>query len=173
MTLTDTAIKNSKPKDKPIKVSDGGGLYLLIKPNGSRWWRLDYRFGGKRKTLSMGIYPDVPLKAARERRDEARTMLAAGADPGEQRKAVKKAKAEAGFNTFEALGREWMATRGKEWTASYASKTASSLERHAFPAIGAKPITEITAPELLALLRAIEGRGTVDLAHRISQHCSA
>jgi len=173
MALTDTAIKNTKPQAQPIKVRDGGGLYLLVNPNGSRWWRLDYRFGGKRKTLSMGVYPDVSLKTARERRDDARTLLAAGADPGEQRKAEKKARAEAGANTFEALGREWMATRGKEWTASYSSKTASSLERHAFPAIGSKPIAEITAPELLALLRAIEGRGTVDLAHRISQHCSA
>lgn len=173
MPLTDTTIRNTKPKAKPFKVTDSGGLYLLIMPNGSRWWRLDYRFGGKRKTLSMGTYPDVPLKLARERRDGARSLLAAGGDPGEQRKAVKKAKAEAGGNTFEALGHGWMSTRGKEWTASYASKTKSALERHVFPSIGSKPITEITAPDLLALLRAIEGRGTVDMAHRLSQHCSA
>lgn len=164
MPLTDTAIKNAKPQATPIKIRDGGGLYLLINPNGSRWWRFDYRFGGKRKTLSMGVYPDVPLKLARERRQEARTQLAAGADPGAQRKAE---------NTFEALAREWMATRGKEWTASYAGKTQSALERHAFPAVGAKPITEITAPDLLLLLRAIESRGTVDMAHRVQQHCGA
>ena len=122
MSLTDTAIRNSKPKDKPLRLADERGLYLLINPNGSRWWRFDYRFQGIRKTLSMGVYPDVPLKLARERRDEARSLLAAGADPGVQRKAEKRASAEAGSNTFEALAREWMATRGKEWTASYASK---------------------------------------------------
>ena len=171
MSLTDTAIRNSKPKDKPLRLSDERGLYLLINPNGSRWWRFDYRFQGIRKTLSMGVYPDVPLKLARERRDEARSLLAAGADPGVQRKAEKRASAEAGSNTFEALAREWMATRGKEWTASYASKTKSALERHVFPSVGAKPITEITAPDLLALLRAIETRGTVDMAHRVQQHC--
>ena len=171
MSLTDTAIRNSKPKDKPLRLSDERGLYLLINPNGSRWWRFDYRFHGIRKTLSMGVYPDVPLKLARERRDEARSLLAAGADPGAQRKAEKRANAEAGGNTFEALAREWMATRGKEWTASYASKTKSALERHVFPSVGAKPITEITAPDLLALLRAIETRGTVDMAHRVQQHC--
>ncbi len=171
MSLTDTAIRNSKPTDKPLRLSDERGLYLLINPNGSRWWRFDYRFQGIRKTLSMGVYPDVPLKLARERREEARSLLAAGADPGAQRKAEKRANAEAGGNTFEALAREWMATRGKEWTASYASKTKSALERHVFPAVGAKPITEITAPDLLALLRAIETRGTVDMAHRVQQHC--
>ena len=171
MSLTDTAIRNSKPKDKPLRLADERGLYLLINPNGSRWWRFDYRFQGIRKTLSMGVYPDVPLKLARERRDEARSLLAAGADPGVQRKAEKRANAEAGSNTFEALAREWMATRGKEWTASYASKTKSALERHVFPSVGAKPITEITAPDLLALLRAIETRGTVDMAHRVQQHC--
>ncbi len=171
MSLTDTAIRNSKPKDKPLRLADERGLYLLINPNGSRWWRFDYRFQGIRKTLSMGVYPDVPLKLARERREEARSLLAAGADPGAQRKAEKRANAEAGGNTFEALAREWMATRGKEWTASYASKTKSALERHVFPSVGAKPITEITAPDLLALLRAIETRGTVDMAHRVQQHC--
>lgn len=173
MTLTDKEVKNAKPSTKPVRLFDGGGLYLEIAPSGGKWWRFKYRFGGKEKRLSVGVYPDVPLKVARDRRDDARKLLAAGADPGEQRKAEKQAKAEAGGNTFEALGREWIATRGKEWTASYSSKTVSALERHAFPAIGARPIAGITAPDLLALLRAIEGRGTVDMAHRISQHCSA
>jgi len=107
------------------------------------------------------------LKDARARRDDARKLLAAGADPGETRKAAKQAKAAVEANTFETLGREWMATRGKEWTESYTSKTRSSLERHAFPAIGTRPIAEVTAPELLALLRAIEQRGTVDMARRV------
>jgi integrase len=173
MALTDTFIRTAKPSDKPRKLADEKGLFLLISANGGKWWRLKYRFGGKEKLLSLGTYPEVGLKLARDRRDEARKLLAAGADPGEQRKAEKQAKAEAGSNTFEVLGHEWMATRGKEWTESYAFKVSSSLKRHAFPGIGAKPIAEITAPELLALLRAIENRGTVDMAHRISQHCSA
>ena len=173
MALTDTAIRNAKPQVKSIKLSDADGLYLLLNPNRSKWWRLDYRFEGKRKTLSMGVYPDVSLKLARERCREARSLLAVGTDPGEQRKAERQAKSEAGSNTFEALAREWMATRGKEWTESYASKTKSALERNAFPAIGRKPITEITAPDVLAMLRAIESRGIVDMAHRIQQHCGA
>lgn len=173
MSLTDTAIRNTKPQAKPVKMVDGDGLYLLLNPSGSKWWRLDYRIDGKRKTLSMGVYPDVPLKLARQRRQEARTLLALGVDPGVQRKAEKQARADVGSNTFEVLAREWMATRGKQWTTSYASKTTSALARHAFPSIGAKPITAITASDLLALLRAIEGRGTVDMAHRIQQHCGA
>jgi len=171
--LTDTAVRNAKPSDKPIRKFDGGGLYLEIAPTGGKLWRLKYRFEGKEKRLALGVYPDVSLQVARQGRDGARKLLAAGVDPSQQRKAVKKAKAEVGANAFEALAHEWMATRGKKWTESYASKTKSALERHVFPAIGAKPITEISAPDLLALLRAIEGRGTVDMAHRLSQHCSA
>lgn len=173
MALTDIAIRNAKPQVKSIKLFDADGLYLLLNPNRSKWWRLDYRFEGKRKTLSMGVYPDVSLKLARERCREARSLLAIGTDPGEQRKAERQAKSEAGSNTFEALAREWMVTRGKEWTESYTSKTKSALERNAFPAIGRKPITEITSPDVLAMLRAIESRGIVDMAHRIQQHCGA
>ena len=112
MSLTDTAIRNTKPQAKPVKMVDGDGLYLLLNPSGSKWWRLDYRIDGKRKTLSMGVYPDVPLKLARQRRQEARTLLALGVDPGVQRKAEKQARADVGSNTFEVLAREWMATRG-------------------------------------------------------------
>jgi len=173
MTLTDTAVRNAKPGTKPIRLFDGGGLYLEISPAGGKLWRLKYRFDTKEKRLALGAYPDVPLKDARERREAARKLLATGIDPGETRKAEKKARAEQGANTFEALGREWMAVRGKDWTPIYASKTLSCLERHAFPAIGALPIAELAAPDLLALLRAIEQRGTVDMAHRIQQHCGA
>jgi integrase len=123
--------------------------------------------------LSLGIYPDVGLKDARERRDAARKLLANGVDPGETRKAAKQAKAAVDTNTFEALAREWMSTRGKKWTESYSFKTKSALERNAFVAIGSKPITEITAPDVLSMLRAIELRGTVDMAHRVQQHCGA
>lgn len=172
MPLTATAVKNAKFAAKPYKLADEKGLYLLVNSVG-KYWRLDYRFDAKRKTLALGTYPEVSLQDARERRDAARKLVAAGGDPGAQRKAAKRAKTEAGTNTFEALAREWMAVKGRNWSPTYTSKTKSALERHTFPSIGAKVITDITAPELLGLLRAIETRGTVDMAHRIQQHCGA
>jgi integrase len=123
--------------------------------------------------LALGAYPQVTLAEARERRDAARKLLANGTNPSEQRKETKREAAAKTLHTFEVLAGEWMATRGKEWTESYAGKTRSALERHAFPALGARPIAEITAPDVLAMLRAIELRGTVDMAHRIQQHCGA
>ena len=181
MPLSDTAIRSAKPgvtpegvvTDKPYKMGDTGGLYLEVAPTGGKLWRFKYRFNGKQKRLALGSYPDTSLKDARARRDQARKLLADGVDPGAARKAAKEARQAEEINTFEALAREWMATRGKEWTDSYAGKTRSALERHAFPAIGARPVASITAPELLELLRAIELRGTVDMAHRVQQHCGA
>jgi integrase len=170
MALTDTAIRNAKPADKPTKLTDGGGLYLLLKPNGARWWRLDYRFGGKRKTLSMGVYPDVGLKDARARRDEARKLLAADVDPGENRKAVKAAKVEQGANSFEVVGREWFAKISPSWAKGHADKIIRRLERDLFPWLGSRPIAEITGPELLQTLRRIEARGVLETAHRALQN---
>ena len=168
MPLTDTAIRTAKPDTKPTRLFDGGGLYVEISPAGGKLWRLKYRFDGKEKRLALGTYPHVSLKDARQRRDEAKKLLANDTDPGELKKAQKQTRQD---NTFEALAYEWMSVRGKEWTESYASKTQTALARHAFPAIGGKQINEIQPPELLAMLRAIEGRGTVDMAHRIQQHC--
>ena len=173
MPLSVKEIDNTKPSDKPMRLFDGGGLYLEVAPSGGKWWRFKYRYGGKEKRLSLGVYPDVSLKQARTKRDEARSLLASGCDPGIQRKAEKQIRAQSHSNTFEAIAREWMVTRGNEWTPSYAKKTESSLKRHAFRAIGNKPITEVTAPDLLALLRIIESKGAVDMAHRIQQHCGA
>lgn len=170
MALTDTAIRNAKPADKPTKLTDGGGLYLLLKPNGARWWRLDYRFGGKRKTLSMGVYPDVGLKDARARRDEARKLLAADVDPGENRKAVKATKVEQGANSFEVVGREWFAKISPSWAKGHADKIIRRLERDLFPWLGSRPIAEITGPELLQTLRRIEARGVLETAHRALQN---
>ena len=115
MSLTATAIRNAKPGKKPIKLFDGGGLYLEIAPSGGKWWRLKYRFGGKEKRISLGVYPDVGLKEVRERRNEARKQLAAGVDPGEARKAMKAAHAELEANSFETVSREWFAKFSTTW----------------------------------------------------------
>lgn len=173
MALSDTAIRTAKPTGKARKLPDERGLYLLITAIGSKLWRMDYRFDGKRKTLSLGSYPDVPLKKAREGCDSARKLLAEGGDPSAQKKTAKIERRTSREQNYEGIAREWMKVKGNEWTQSYASKTESSLIRHAFPTLGDRPIKDITAPELLSMLRAIEKRGTVDMAHRIQQHCGA
>ncbi len=173
MPLSAVAVRNAKPSEKPHKLVDEKGMYLLIQPTGSKLWRMDYRFNGKRKTLALGTFPDTDLKDARDKRDEARKLLAQDIDPGAQRKQEKQERRLSQENTFEAVGREWMKIKGKEWTDSYAGKTKACLERHAFPSIGDTPLKEITAPVLLSMLRAIEKRGTVDMAHRVQQHCGA
>ncbi len=168
MPLSDTAVRNAKSTDKPAKLADEKGLYLLVAPSGGKWWRLDYRFDGRRKTLSMGTYPETSLKEAREKRDEARKALAQGIDPCEQRKAMKAAQtAEA--DTFEVVAREWFAKFQPTWAATHASKIITRLEKDAFPWLGKRPICEITAPEILTTLRRIENRGALDTAHRVHQ----
>ena len=171
MALTDTAVRNTKPAEKPIKLTDERGLYLLLKPNGSRWWRFDYRYGGKRKTLSMGVYPDVSLKDARNRRDEARKLLASDADPGENRKAVRATKMDKAANSFEVVTREWYTKYSATWNASHGERIIRRFERDIFPWIGGKPIAEIAAPDLLATVRRIENRGALETAHRALGNC--
>lgn len=173
MALTDLAIRTAKPGEKPRKLVDEKGMYILIQPTGAKLWRMNYRFDGKQKTLALGTYPETSLSQARDKRDEARKKLAQEIDPGEQRKLEKQERRTSLANTFEVVARDWMKVRGKEWSEGYAGKTRACMERHAFPSIGSKPIKDITAPELLAMLRAIEKRGTVDMAHRIQQHCGA
>jgi hypothetical protein len=167
MALSDTAIRTAKPAEKPRKLADEKGMYLLIQPDGAKLWRLDYRFDSKRKTLALGSYPDTGLALARQKRDAARKLLAQDIDPAAQRKQDKHERKVSQENTFEAVARDWMKTKGKEWTDGYAAKTRACLERHALPSLGNRPIKEITAPELLTMLRVIEKRGTVDMAHRI------
>jgi integrase len=171
MPLTDTAIRNAKPSEKPVKMADSGGLYLLLRPNGSRWWRLDYRYYGKRKTLSMGVYPDVGLKDARNKRDEARKLLASDVDPGENRKAIKAAKILRSGNSFEIITREWFSKYSATWNASHGDRIIRRFERDLFPWLGGKPIADITAPELLAAVRKIEDRGANETAHRALSNC--
>ena len=158
MSLTDTAIRTAKPQDKPVFLTEGKGLYLLLNPNGSKWWRLNYRFAGKRKTLSMGVYPDVGLKEARERRDQARKLLANGVDPGEVRKQQKAANAALSTNCFETVAREWFAVEKKIWSEKHATKILRRLERDVFPWLGDKAMDDITPPEVLATIRRVEHR---------------
>jgi integrase len=172
MPLTDTAVRNAKPGDKPAKMFDERGLFLIVTPAGGKWWRLRYRFDGKEKLLSLGVYPDVGLKDARDRRDEARKLLANAIDPGENRKVQKAAKVERATNSFEAIAREWFAKNRETWAASHADKIIRRLENDVFPWLGGKAIAEITAPDVLTVLRRIEGRGTNDTAHRASGNIS-
>jgi integrase len=171
MALSDLKIRNAKPTDKQQKLFDERGLYLLVTPAGGKWWRLKYRFGGKEKSLSMGVFPDVGLKKARERRDAARELLANGVDPGIARKVQKAATVERASNSFEAVAREWFAKYSPSWADSHASKVMGRLEKDAFPWLGGRPIAEITAPEVLAVLRRVEARGALDTAHRVHQNC--
>lgn len=168
MALTDTAIRNAKRSEKSLKLFDGGGLYLLVHSNGGRWWRLKYRHGGKEKLLSLGTYPEVGLKDARAKRDEARKLLAAGVNPSEARKAKKAAQSEG--NTFGAVAREWHLKYARLWVSEHADKVVRRLECEVIPWLGVRPVREITAPEILTVLRRIEARGALDTAHRVHQN---
>jgi len=172
MPLTATAIRNTKPADKPIRLFDGGGMYLEVSPAGGRWWRLKYRFVGKEKRLSLGVYPEVSLAEARSRREDARKLLAAGIDPSDQRKAAKREAEGREINSFEAVAREWYGKQAHVWVAHHASDVLRRLESNLFPEIGSEPIAEVTAPMLLAAVRKIEHRGAHDLAHRVLQVAS-
>lgn len=168
--LTRLQIESVQAPLKSTRLFDGRGLYIEFAPSGGRWWRLKYRFGGKEKRISLGVYPDVGLKEARDKRDAARKQIAAGIDPGQQRKAEQRTLIEQTVNTFEAIAREWFAMVSPTWVVSHSSKIIRRLEREVFPWIGAKPIKEVTAPELLSVVRRAEVRGFNETAHRILQH---
>jgi len=168
MALTATTIKTCKPKDKAYKLTDGGGLYLLVSPRGGKWWRFDYRFQSKRKTLSMGVYPAVSLKDARDRRDEAKKQLANGIDPGMVRQSQKHQQSQP--NTFEAVAREWHAKFKPGWSDTHASRLLRLLERDIFPWLGSMPVSDVSSPLLLQTIRRIETR-SLDTAHRAMQNC--
>jgi integrase len=171
MPLTDTRIRNAKPSSKPYKLSDGGGMYMLVTPEGARYWRLDYRFAGKRRTLALGIYPIVSLSNARCRREDARALLAKGIDPGVAKRMTKRIAKLTSENTFEAIAREWIANQRNRLAARYSALLLARLEADIFPQIGSRPITEIDAAELLEMLRKVEKRGVIETARRLRQLC--
>ncbi len=173
MPLSEAAVRNAKPSDKRRRLFDGSGLYLEVSPAGGKWWRLKYRFAGKEKRLSLGVYPDVGLKDARERRHETRKLVANGIDPSIHRQMEKARRYEALSNSVETVGREWLAKCAATVTPQYLARMLRRFEYNIFPYIGARPIAEVRAPELLAALRRIEARGAIDTAHRARGECGA
>jgi len=171
MPLTDTAVRSAKPRKGAVRLFDERGLYLEISPAGGKWWRFKYRFNGKEKRLSLGTYPSVRLKDARERRDVARRLLAGGIDPSENRKAQRSARAHRAANSFEVVAREWFAKYSANWVAKHSERIIRLFERDIFPWLGGRPIAEITAPEVLTVVRRIEGRGALETAHRALGNC--
>jgi integrase len=169
--LNDPIIKNTKPSDKTQKLSDGGGLFLYVEPNGSKRWRYRFQFEGKEQLLSLGLYPDITLKQARLERDTLKTQINAGINPAAQRKAEKTTPDGYHPNCFEIVAREWYNERKNTWSKSTADHIISRLERNIFPWIGKKDIAQITAPEVLTVIRRIKDRGLLHTAHKTMQNC--
>ncbi len=165
MSLTDTKIRSAQPRDKAYKLADGGGLTLLVNPNGSKWWRLRYRLGGREKMLSVGVYPDVPLKQARDKRDSIRKLIANGVDPSAKREAEKRSQAD----TFAAIAGEWLDLQRKKFSAATLEKAEWTINDLLNPFIGGLPMRAITASEILAVVRRLEARGKHETAHRTKQ----
>ncbi|SDZ82540.1 tyrosine-type recombinase/integrase [Nitrosospira multiformis] len=170
MPLTDVAVRNAKPANKPYKLTDGKGLYVLVNSAG-KYWRFDYRYLGKRKTLALGVYPDVSLADARSRRSNARKLIANGDDPGAIKQAEKQRAKQLSLNTFEAVAQEWHEKQSVKWSPKNSARILSLLVRDIFPAIGKTPIAEVTAGSLLATIQKIEKRGNIETAHRAMQTC--
>lgn len=169
--LTDLQVNKAKPQEKPVTLFDGGGLFLLVTPTGGKLWRFKYRFQGKEKLISFGAYPIVTLSDARQRREDAKRLLANGVDPGEVKKAQKAATVAEAENCFEVVAREWHGKFSNSWSPTHAETTLRRLQADVFPLLGARPIGEIKAPELLAMLRRIESRGALETAHRVRTVC--
>jgi len=168
LPLTDATVRNAKPRAKAYKVADGGGLYLEVLPSGGKSWRLKYRLNGQEKRIVFGLWPDVTLKQARQRRDEARSLVAGGIDPGASIR-QEKAEAQANAVTFEKMAREWLVKISPTWVPSHAAKMTLRFEKELFPWLGSRSIREITPAELLAVIRRIESRGANDTARRMLQ----
>ena len=171
MPLNDTQCRNAKPQEKAKKLSDSGGLYLEVMPTGSKYWRFKYRWHGKEKRLAFGVYPEVTLAEAREKRDKARKLLSNGVDPSLERKQARHQSKMNTDNTFEVIAREWHEMQSAKWIKNTSDYTLRRLENDIFPVLGAYPIKDIAAPLLLTALRAIERRGAHEMAHRALQVC--
>ena len=169
MALTDVAVKKAKPRDKDYKLSDGRGLFLLVTKKGAKYWRLKYRFAGKEKLLSIGVYPAVTLKDARKVCEVAKDQLAQGIDPSQAKKAKKIAQSALQNNNFKTIAIEWHQKQSAQWSESYSSKVLRAVERDLFPHIGTLPLDQISPPQLLSVLRKIESRGATETAHRAKQ----
>ena len=171
MALTDTKIRSLKPKEKAYKLADEKGLFLLIKPNSGKYWRFKYRFAGKEKLLAIGTYPQLSLRDARDKRDDARKLLVNGTDPSFAKQIAKRSVNFSTENSFESVAREWFVKFSNKWTPNHGQRIFIRLEKDIFPWLGNRPINEITAPELLSALRRIENRGAIETAHRAQQNC--
>ncbi|KQN47930.1 integrase [Serratia sp. Leaf51] len=170
MALTEVKVRNAKPAEKPVKLTDGGGMHLLIQPSGSKYWRLQYRFAGKQKMLALGVYPEISLATARLRRDEARKLIANNIDPGEKRKSEKIE--EKGLLTFETVARDWHSSN-RTWSDSHRTTVLNSLITHLFPVIGKRNITELKTRDLLLPLKNAEKSGHLEVASRLQQRITA
>lgn len=172
MALTDTSVRNAKPRSSgPFRLHDAHGLYVRVFPTGAKYWRLDYRYATKRRTLSLGTYPDVSLAVARTKATAARSMLATGVDPCAAKQADKRALAVGVANSFEAIAREWLNRTTPGWAPKHAEKVTQRFDRDITPTLGNRPIADITAPEVLAMARRIEARGALETAHRAIGDC--
>lgn len=169
MPLTDTAIKKAKPEAKPYKLADGGGLFVLVHTNGSKYWRLKYRHAGKEKLLALGVYPEISLMEARTRREEARKLLAHGTDPGAAKQEAKQAQLVAQQNNFADVARDCHLRRSPGWTTGHAAQWIKNMERYAFPIIGHKPVNEISPADLFRIVRPMEQEGKFETRDRLIQ----
>ena len=170
--LTDTYLRSLKPKAKPYKSARDDGLYMHLTPNGSKFWRFAYSFAGKEKLLSLGPYPEITLADARERRDEARKLLAKGVDPSQQRKVDKTNATERAENTFEVVSCEWLGIKAEEWVAAHLAKETLRLTKHAFPYLGKKPIDELDVDDVLPVIHRVLKSGHLEQAHRLREQIS-
>lgn len=172
MALTDVKVRSAKPTEKAFKLTDGEGMHLMVHPNGSKYWRLQYRFDGKQKTLALGVYPEISLSEARQRRDEAKRKVANGIDPSEQKKVDKQVRKVAIENNFKAIVLEWHEYKRPGWSKGYAEDLMEAFENDIFPDLGKRPIAEIKPLEMLTTLRKLERRGVLDKLRKIRQACN-
>ena len=169
MPLTDAAMRAAKPREKAYKLADGRGMYLEMTPSGAKYWRLKYRVDGKERVHAIGVYPTVSLLAARKARDAIKDQIRGGLDPSHEKRRVKLEAVLRRTNSLEAIAREWHEAKCQTWKPSYADGVIALIEKELFLALGAWPIAEITAPELLAVLRKIEARGAFEMSKRSMQ----